>query len=95
MEALLQYDWPGNVRELRNVLEAAYLNGPGRFLSMNDLPDWFRQAVSQSSSGDPSERDRLIAALTAAHWNKSRAADALKWSRMTLYRKLAKYALKA
>jgi DNA-binding NtrC family response regulator len=25
------------------------------------------------------------------NWNKSRAAERLQWSRMTLYRKMAKY----
>ena len=31
--------------------------------------------------------------LQATHWNKSQAAKRLHWSRMTLYRKIAKYGL--
>ncbi|MFO1153586.1 MAG: helix-turn-helix domain-containing protein [Rhodospirillales bacterium] len=37
------------------------------------------------------ERDRLVQALKATQWNKTQAARALNWSRMTLYRKLAHY----
>jgi transcriptional regulator of acetoin/glycerol metabolism len=41
------------------------------------------------------ERERLLAALLSTNWNKTRAAEQLHWSRMTLYRKLHKYAIKA
>ncbi|MGH9720505.1 MAG: helix-turn-helix domain-containing protein [Bryobacteraceae bacterium] len=80
----------GPVTCVRNLLESAFLNGPGRKLSTTDIPEWFLQSL-QSGSKNPSEKDRVLAALAAANWNKSRAAQALQWSRMTLYRKLAKY----
>jgi len=32
-----------------------------------------------------------VSALFATNWNKSKAAQDLRWSRMTLYRKIAKY----
>jgi transcriptional regulator of acetoin/glycerol metabolism len=34
---------------------------------------------------------RLLSALLSTNWNKSKAAEKLRWSRMTLYRKIAKY----
>jgi transcriptional regulator of acetoin/glycerol metabolism len=37
------------------------------------------------------ERDTLLTALVATDWNKTKAAGQLKWSRMTLYRKMATY----
>jgi transcriptional regulator of acetoin/glycerol metabolism len=37
------------------------------------------------------EQDRLVGALLATNWNKSKAASRLRWSRMTLYRKMARY----
>ena len=37
------------------------------------------------------EQERILSALAATNWNKSKAAEKLEWSRMTLYRKLAKY----
>jgi DNA-binding NtrC family response regulator len=39
------------------------------------------------------ERRRLLEALTTANWNKSQAAELLNLSRMTIYRKMAKYSL--
>ena len=40
-----------------------------------------------------SERDHLLSMLLETNWNKSKAAEKLNWSRMTVYRKLAKYQL--
>ena len=34
---------------------------------------------------------RGLSAVAATNWNKSKAADRLQWSRMTLYRKMATY----
>jgi DNA-binding NtrC family response regulator len=95
MRALLRYEWPGNIRELRNVFEAAYLNSPGRQLSMADMPDWFIQNLQRSEIRPPTELDRVLSALTSTNWNKSKAAEALHWSRTTLYRKIAHYQIGA
>jgi len=40
-----------------------------------------------------SEMERLVKALEATSWNKSKAAEMLNWSRMTVYRKIEKYEL--
>ncbi|HXI39566.1 MAG TPA: sigma-54 dependent transcriptional regulator [Bryobacteraceae bacterium] len=87
--SFLQYDWPGNVRELRNLLEVAYLNKPGRFITRFDLLEWFSTAGRTDAS--ECDRNRLVDALVRTDWNKSKAAEALNLSRMTLYRKIAKY----
>ncbi len=80
------YAWPGNVRELRNVLEAAFIDlPPGKA----DLLNLCHGGVSQG--GSEAEQDRLLRVLNETNWNKSRTARALKWSRMTLYRKMTKY----
>ena len=88
MECLAAHSWPGNVRELRNLLESIYVNCTGPAIRKSDLP---QQLVTHS--GGDSEKQRLISALASVNWNKSKAARALRWSRMTLYRKLAKYGL--
>jgi DNA-binding NtrC family response regulator len=89
-QALLGHDWPGNIRELRNVIEAAFINlEPDT--KMVDLPISFCQALTQNQRMGLSERDRMLIALSETHWNKSRAAAKMHWSRMTLYRKMAKY----
>ena len=87
---LLRHRWPGNVRELRNLVEAAFIEpGPDAFGTL-DLPARF--CKSSAAPGD--ERARILAALTVTHWNRSRAAEQLQWSRMTLYRKMAQHHLR-
>ena len=92
LKQLVLYAWPGNVRELRNLIEATFVNSSSRWMSWSDLPYQFRNTVpgpiDESELGD---RERLLSALAETRWNKSQAADRLHWSRMTLYRKLAKY----
>lgn len=90
MEHLLAYAWPGNVRELKNVLEGVFISRPAAAITFLDLPEWFRQKHPLDQAG-VSESDRLLSALHATNWNKSEAAGRLNWSRMTLYRKMAKY----
>jgi DNA-binding NtrC family response regulator len=93
LAALEAYDWPGNVRELRNLVEAILVNRPSSPIDVADLPDDFRRRLQQVSSLPSAERRRLMEALLAAQWNKSKAASLLHCSRMTLYRKMAKYSV--
>ena len=90
---LLGYHWPGNVREMKNMLESSFMNFPTRWITLKDLPERFRAKIMQSGALCCNERDQVLQALTATKWNKSKAAQRLKWSRMTLYRKLEKYQL--
>ncbi len=92
METLQAYAWPGNIRELRNVIESAFLSVEGDTLHVSDLPENLRPAIFRSYiAAGHSERERMIGVLREVNWNKSKAAGRLQWSRMTLYRKLAKY----
>jgi DNA-binding NtrC family response regulator len=90
--ALDAYDWPGNVRELKNLVEAIFVAPPSREVRLEDLPDAFRARLC-ASTGSEAERRRLLDALLAANWNKSRAASMLHWSRMTVYRKMAQHSI--
>jgi DNA-binding NtrC family response regulator len=93
-EALCQireYSWPGNVRELKNVLEVIFLNLPSRKITAAELPDQVRTFWRSSEGLPQAERERMLSALFETHWNISEAARKLHWSRMTLYRKLAKH----
>src|ERR1051325_3665601 len=89
LSRLLAYDWPGNVRELRNVIESVFGSHPAARIVWIDLPEWLRRRLGERTVL-PGEQERIIAALAATNWNKSQAAANLHWSRMTLYRKLAK-----
>ena len=90
LDRLVAYAWPGNVRELRNVIESAFSSRPAGRIAWIDLPDWLRRRLGESAPA-AGEQERIISALAATNWNKSKAAEKLQWSRMTLYRKMAKY----
>jgi DNA-binding NtrC family response regulator len=97
LELLRGHEWPGNIRELRNVLEAAYIRLPPGPVERLQVPAHLlrvrRRLPASETQAAParSERDRLRDTLAATNWNKSRTARNLQWSRMTLYRKMAKY----
>ncbi|MBI2188667.1 MAG: sigma-54-dependent Fis family transcriptional regulator [Acidobacteria bacterium] len=92
MKQLVRHAWPGNVRELKNLVEATFVNSRSRWLSWADLPAHFRrQLPAPLDKPWIDDRERLLSVLAETQWNKSEAANRLNWSRMTLYRKLAKY----
>ena len=91
LEYLLSYDWPGNVRELKNLLEVTVANFHHRRISFMDLPEHFRRRLRDAKDLPLDERHSLLSVLISTNWNISRAAQDLHWSRMTVYRKMAKY----
>jgi DNA-binding NtrC family response regulator len=93
LQLFLHYSWPGNIRELKNTIEALFLNSPSAWVGVADLSDEVRLRLSYRDSAFYTESDQVLSALLATNWNKSKAAEKLHWSRMTLYRKLAKYHL--
>jgi two-component system response regulator HydG/two-component system response regulator AtoC len=92
---LSRYRWPGNVRELRNMLEATCVGMPGPTIHFEHLPELYQRRLTETSEAPAalSERHRLLEVLNATRWNKSKAAEQLRWSRVTLYRKLARYGI--
>jgi DNA-binding NtrC family response regulator len=91
LDCMFGYDWPGNIRELKNLLESIFAEGPRPDIALEDLPNSFRMRRTESKSVPEDERGRLLWALAATNWNKSKAAAKLRWSRMTLYRKMERY----
>ena len=91
LDYLLAYDWPGNVRELKNLLEGIFADPRPDSILLEHLPAQFRCRCAELKSASSDERVRLLWALSTTNWNKSKAAGKLKWSRMTLYRKMAQY----
>lgn len=88
IETLCAYHWPGNIRELRNVVEALLVNLAPETTGTVDVPSEVMRQLAFAVGAPTSERERLLQALTATNWNKSKAATKLHWSRMTLYRKM-------
>jgi len=105
MRTLMEHSWPGNIRELRNAVEGAFVMCTSGWITNRDIRLLrTRPTVVPVSrpvqeidplQPQPSEPDRLLGALYATRWNKSEAAKRLRWSRMTIYRKMAKYNLPA
>ena len=89
LSLLQQHDWPGNVRELRNVVEASFVHSVARTDHLLELPPAVTGALQKRAPLD--ERQRLVEALFATHWNVRRAAQRLHCSRMTLYRKMVQH----
>jgi DNA-binding NtrC family response regulator len=95
LDVFMDHAWPGNVRELRNTLEAAFaLRSDRRSPQLVLPPDLMRRfQAAHARRASLVERDRLIEALERTNWNKRRAAIDLAMSRMTLYRKMRKFAI--
>ena len=89
------YHWPGNVRELRNVLESILVYSSSKSIGLGDIPMDLRHTLRSSEPPYGDERSTILSALTVADWNRNCAARILSCSRMTLYRKMAKYAIPA
>lgn len=89
--SFFKYEWPGNVREIRNLVEALFIDPPTGATDLIHLPESFRRIFERFTVDAVPERERLLAILHQTNWNKKQAAMHMNWSRMTLYRKLAKY----
>ena len=88
---LFNYDWPGNVRELRNLIESSFINLSNAEATVVDLPDPLKKKLHQAKKEPSADRRILVSALLDTKWNKSRAAQKLNCSRMTIYRKMERY----
>ncbi len=102
LKALEEYSWPGNVRQLRNVVEKMVVLASGERLSLDDLPLEITESASPATPPNAtpagttlaeSEKQQVLAALQAAKYNKTKAAEALGISRKTLHRRLREWGL--
>jgi len=101
-ERLLAYPWPGNIRELRNAVERAVALAQFDHLRAEDLPERIRHFearhvlvagddLEELVSLEEVEKRYILKVMQAAGGNKSLAAQTLRVSRRTLYRKLGEY----
>jgi DNA-binding NtrC family response regulator len=98
MTTLMSYGWPGNVRELEHAIERAVIVASGSSIKVRELPP----EVSQKSRSRPTddsldlkaqERALIERALDRYRGNRKQAAEALKISTVTLWRKMKDYGL--
>lgn len=88
----MDYKWPGNIRELENVLEHSFVVCKNTVITVEDLPDEFREIESAPSVEEKSsEYNTILQALEKTHWNKTNAANLLGISRRTIYNKIKEY----
>jgi DNA-binding NtrC family response regulator len=96
IECLEAYAWPGNVRELRNVIERLLILSDGSPLTPSVLPPEFVQIPTESAPA-VDERALTLAQVELRHielvlascsGNKTRAAELLGISRLTLRQRL-------
>jgi transcriptional regulator of acetoin/glycerol metabolism len=85
---LLSYPFPGNMRQLRHVLRLAGCTAENGVIVETDLD--LPPSISSCSAepGRTDERASIIEALRNNGGRVARAAQALKLSRATLYRKI-------
>jgi DNA-binding NtrC family response regulator len=98
---LIEHVWPGNVRELRNVLERAVILCDSGVIGPAQLPPEISRIVPPASTADAGAvadaKPRTLAEMEAIHiravlghcgGNKTRAAELLGITRLTLRNKL-------
>jgi DNA-binding NtrC family response regulator len=100
MTALMNYSWPGNVRELEHAIERAVIVARGDSIKVRELPPEVSQRTRLRASHDSldlqaQERAMIERALERFRGNRRQAADALKISTVTLWRKMKQYGLGA
>jgi len=101
MELLIKYDWPGNVRELRSSFEYVFVTCQGKTINPEDLPPVIQNCKPRFlSHGIPStpaadriqrQREELINALEATGGNRSRTAEILGVSRVTVWNRMKRF----
>jgi len=83
MDRLVHAPWEGNVRELRNLVESLVVLAPGDEISVEDLPEEFRETRADSPEApvsvvDSPEADPEAAALTMDEIERRAILDALE-----------------
>ncbi|MBN2529971.1 MAG: sigma 54-interacting transcriptional regulator [Deltaproteobacteria bacterium] len=101
---LTQKDWHGNIREMEQHIRRLLIIGDGEETSENlsamgfplqtAAPAWLpRQLGFGKKPALEDEREQVIAALDAAQWNKTKAAELLGMPRRTFYRRLKHFGI--
>jgi len=100
---LANYNWPGNIRELENVIRRAMALAKGKSIQPEDLPpEIYSPSDSTAIQGIEIPPDESMEAFETAAINNAlskcgnsrrKAAQILKISEATLYRKIKKYSI--
>lgn len=99
MEIFYRYEWPGNVRELINVIDYAFVLCNEGVIGPDHLPSQLtgkrltpaRPRPQVTPGPQRISREELLNALQAAHGKKTKAAEMLGVSRVTLWKWLKEH----
>ncbi len=100
MDILLRYAWPGNVRELRSAFEYAFVTCQESMIQPFHFPSTVFQARKQhlakklpAYNMQATEKKELINALEKSGGNKTRAAEFLGVSRVTVWSRMKRFGI--
>jgi DNA-binding NtrC family response regulator len=102
MKLLTRYDYPGNIRELMNVINSAVIVESTHELRKKSLPNYFLENTSALDEFGPDiplktmvdvEKDHMKKILSYTGGNRTKAAQILGVSRISLISKIKKYKL--
>jgi DNA-binding NtrC family response regulator len=98
MTALMNYRWPGNVRELEHAVERAVILANNPNIRVRDLPPEITlksRVRAGEDTLDLQEQERVMIerALERFGGNRRKAAEALRISTVTLWRKMKQFGL--
>jgi transcriptional regulator with PAS, ATPase and Fis domain len=96
-----RHPFPGNVRELENIIELAVVLAEGEVIEKRHLPKRFlaEMEAARDTSKQPVltlaelERQHILKVLSTTGGNRTRAAEMLGISRVSLWRRLKAYGL--
>jgi len=90
----MTHHWPGNIRELEHTIEHAFILTDKSVITMESLPDEFKNLPLTQTQNICRTNDTAIAiieALKRTGWKKAQAARILNIDRKTIYRKMKEY----
>lgn len=99
MKKIMIYPWPGNIRELKNLIERVMIFQDNLIIDVNDLPEELIEIDEMGDMGvspaslDMAQAEIIRKALYENDWNITRTSEELGISRLTLRKKIQKYAL--
>jgi DNA-binding NtrC family response regulator len=102
MKLLAHYDYPGNIREMMNIINSAVIVEQTGELRKKSLPSYFLEnaVVADTGMGDMSlksleevEKEHMRKVLSYTNGNRTKAAQILGISRISLLSRIKKYKL--
>ncbi|MDQ7779849.1 MAG: sigma 54-interacting transcriptional regulator [Planctomycetota bacterium] len=93
MSVLVDYDWPGNVRQLRFVIWRTVATVDSEMIEEEHVVETLELSDAKSpntplASLEEVERNYITKVLCLTNWNKTRAAEILRISRVGLNRRI-------